>query len=62
VGEVWLDVSTSCLLADTLPVKYSMGEKSVTSTAVGLVETGLKNYPEQCVNSGVSGLWLPLLH
>jgi hypothetical protein len=34
----------------------------VTSTVVGLVETGLKNCPKPCVNSGVSGLWLPLLH
>jgi hypothetical protein len=34
----------------------------VTSTAVGLVETGLKNCKELRVNSGVSGLWLPLLH
>jgi hypothetical protein len=59
---VWLDVSTSCLLADTLPIKYSLGEKPVTSTAVGLVETGVKNYPEPRVNSGASGLWLPLLH
>jgi hypothetical protein len=62
VGEVWLDVSISCLLADTLPVKYSVGEKPVTSTVVGLIETGLKNCLEPCINSGVSGLRLPLLH
>jgi hypothetical protein len=62
VGEVWLDVSTSCLLADTLPVKYSVGEKPVTLMTVRLIETGLKNYPESCINSGVSGLRLPLLH
>jgi hypothetical protein len=34
----------------------------VTSTVVGLIETGLKNYPESRVSSGVSGLRLPLLH
>jgi hypothetical protein len=34
----------------------------VTSTAVGLVETDLMNCPEPRINSGVSGLWLPLLH
>jgi hypothetical protein len=34
----------------------------VTSTVVGLIETGLKNCPEPCVNICVSGLWLPLLH
>jgi hypothetical protein len=34
----------------------------VTSMVVGLVETSLKNYPEPRVNSGVSGLRLPLLH
>jgi hypothetical protein len=34
----------------------------MTSTAVGLVETGLKHYPELRVNNGVSGLRLPLLH
>jgi hypothetical protein len=62
VGEVWLDVSTSCLLANTLLVKYSVGEKPVTSMVVGLVETGLKNCPEPRINSGVSGLRLPLLH
>jgi hypothetical protein len=62
VGEVWLNVSTSFLLADTLPVKYYVGKKPVTSMAVGLIETGMKNYPELCVNSGVSGLQLPLLH
>jgi hypothetical protein len=62
VGEVWLDVSTSCLLPDTLPVKYSVGEKLVTSIAVGLIETGPKNCPEPRVNSGVSELRLPLLH
>jgi hypothetical protein len=39
-----------------------MGEKPVTSTMVGLVETGLKNCSELCINSGVSGLRLPLLH
>jgi hypothetical protein len=39
-----------------------MGEKPVTSTAVGLVETRLKHCPEPCINSGVSGLQLPLLH
>jgi hypothetical protein len=39
-----------------------MGEKPATSTAVGLVETSLKHCPEPRVNSGVSGLRLPLLH
>jgi hypothetical protein len=39
-----------------------VGEKPVTSTAVGLIETGLKHCPEPRVNSGVSGLQLPLLH
>jgi hypothetical protein len=34
----------------------------MTSTVVGLVETGLKNCPEPRVDSGISGLWLPLLH
>ena len=34
----------------------------MTSTAIGLVETALKNCPEPHVNSGVSELWLPLLH
>jgi hypothetical protein len=34
----------------------------VTSTAVGLVETRMKHYPEPRVNNGVSGLWLPLLY
>jgi hypothetical protein len=34
----------------------------VTSTTVGLVETGLKNCTEPRINSGVSGLWLPLLY
>jgi hypothetical protein len=62
MGEVRLDVSASCLLADTLPVKYSVGEEHVTSTAVGLIETGLKNCPEPCINNCVSGLRLPLLH
>ena len=61
MGEVRLNVSTCCLLADTLPVKHSVGEQPVTSTAVGLVETGLKLCPETPVNCGVSGLWLPLL-
>jgi hypothetical protein len=62
VGEVWLDVSTSCVLADTLPVKYSVGEKSVTSMAVGLIETSMKNCLELCINSDASGLRLSLLH
>jgi hypothetical protein len=39
-----------------------VGENLVTSTVVGLVETGLKNCLELRVNSGVSGLRLPLLH
>jgi hypothetical protein len=39
-----------------------VGEKPVTSTTVGLVETGLKNCPESRINSGVSGMRLPLLH
>jgi hypothetical protein len=30
--------------------------------AVGLIETGLKHYLEPRINSGVSGLRLPLLH
>jgi hypothetical protein len=34
----------------------------VTSTVVGLIETRMKHCPEPRVNSGVSGLWLPLLH
>jgi hypothetical protein len=34
----------------------------VTSMAVGLIETDLKNCLESRVNSGVSGLRLPLLH
>jgi hypothetical protein len=34
----------------------------VTSMTVGLVETGLKNYLEPRINSGVSGVRLPLLH
>jgi hypothetical protein len=34
----------------------------VTSTAVGLVETCLKHCLDPHVNSGISGLWLPLLH
>jgi hypothetical protein len=34
----------------------------MTSTAVGLVETGLKNCLELRINIGVSGLRLPLLH
>jgi hypothetical protein len=48
--------------ADTLPVKYSVGEKPVTSTVVGLIETGLKNCLEPRANSGVFGLRLPFLH
>jgi hypothetical protein len=39
-----------------------VGENLVTSTVVGLVETSLKNCLELRVNSGVSGLRLPLLH
>jgi hypothetical protein len=34
----------------------------VTSTVVGLIETGLKNCLEPRINSGVSGLRLPLLY
>jgi hypothetical protein len=34
----------------------------VTSTAVGLVETGLKHCPEPSVNGRISGLRVPLLH
>jgi hypothetical protein len=34
----------------------------VTSTAVGLIETGMKHCSEPHVSSGVSGLRLPLLH
>jgi hypothetical protein len=49
----WLTLSQSSIL---------WGEKPVTSTVVGLIETGLKNCLEPCVNSGVSGLRLPLLH
>jgi hypothetical protein len=49
-------------VADTLPVKYSVGENPVTSMTVGLIETGLMNCLEPRVNSGVSGLRLPLLH
>jgi hypothetical protein len=62
VCKVWLDVSTSCLLPDTLLVKDSVGEEPVTLTAVGLVETGLKHCPEPSVNGRISGLRLPLFH
>jgi hypothetical protein len=34
----------------------------VTSTAVGLVETGLKHCPKLSINGRISGLRLPLLH